>query len=193
MSRALLIIDVQNDFTEDGALAVAGGDAVASGVSAYVAAHADDYDLIVASRDWRDADGDNGGHFAAEPDYVDSWPVHCVAGTVGAEYDPLLRIEAVTHHVRKGQGRPAYSMFEGTLDDGKTTGELLAANGVLTADVVGIATDHCVRASVLDAIARGVHVRVLTDLIAGVAEASTEAALVEMAHAGAELAEGGQA
>lgn len=192
MSRALLIIDVQNDFTEGGALAVAGGDAVASGVSAFLAAHATDYDLIVASRDWHDADGDNGGHFAAEPDYVDRWPVHCVADTEGAEYDPLLQTDAVTHHVRKGQGRPAYSMFEGTADDGSTTGELLAANGVLTADVVGIATDHCVRASVLDAIAHGVRVRVLTDLIAGVAEASSEAALVEMAHAGAELAESGQ-
>ena len=189
MSRALLIIDVQNDFTEGGALAVAGGDAVASGVSAFLAAHAADYDLIVASRDWHDAEGDNGGHFANDPDYVDTWPVHCVSGTEGAEYDPLLRTEAITHHVRKGQGRPAYSMFEGTVDDGSTTGELLAANGVLTADVVGIATDHCVRASALDAIAHGLRVRVLTDLVAGVGAESSEAALAELAHAGAELIE----
>ena len=89
MSRALLIVDVQNDFTEGGTLAVAGGDAVASAVSTFLAVHAADYAVIVASRDWHDAEGDNGGHFAAEPDYVDTWPVHCVAGTEGAEYDPL--------------------------------------------------------------------------------------------------------
>jgi len=84
MSRALLIVDVQNDFTEGGALAVPGGDAVAAAVSAYLASHAHDYEVVVASRDWHDADGDNGGHFSATPDYTDSWPVHCVAGTAGA-------------------------------------------------------------------------------------------------------------
>src|SRR5690606_23641158 len=113
MSRALLIVDVQNDFTEGGALAVTGGDAVASAVSEFLAAHAAEYDVIVASRDWHDADGDNGGHFADQPDFRGTWPVHCVAGTPGAEYDPLLATDAVTHHVRKGQGMPAYSMFEG--------------------------------------------------------------------------------
>lgn len=193
MSRALLIVDVQNDFTEGGALAVAGGDAVASGVTAHLAAHSGDYQVIVASRDWHDPDGDNGGHFAAEPDYVDSWPVHCVADTTGADYDPLLATDAVTHHVRKGQGRPAYSMFEGVTDAGESVAAVLAAAGVLSADVVGIATDHCVRASALDAIAHGVQVRVLTDLVAGVAAASSDAALAELAHAGAELADSGAA
>ncbi len=191
MSRALLIVDVQNDFTEGGALAVEGGDAVASAVTAFLAAHAADYDVIVASRDWHDAEGDNGGHFAAQPDFVDTWPVHCVAGTAGADYDPLLSTDAVTHHVRKGQGKPAYSMFEGVTDEGETVGDVLAAAGVLSADVVGIATDHCVRASALDAVAHGVHVRILTDLIAGVAPESSEAALAELAHAGAELVESG--
>lgn len=188
MSRALLIVDVQNDFTEGGALAVTGGDAVASGVSDFLAAHAGDYAVIIASRDWHDADGDNGGHFAAEPDFVDSWPVHCVADTDGAAYDPLLVTDAITHHVRKGQGVPAYSMFEGRVEDGTTVAGILTANGVTDADVVGIATDHCVRASALDAIAHGVHVRVFTDLVAGVGEQSSEAALAELAHAGAELA-----
>lgn len=188
MSRALLIVDVQNDFTEGGALAVTGGDAVASAVSAFLAGHAGDYDVIIASRDWHDAEGDNGGHFADEPDFVRTWPVHCVAGTPGAEYDPLLVTEAVTHHVRKGQGEPAYSMFEGiTDDDGATVAAVLSEHGVLSADVVGIATDHCVRASALDAIAHGVHVRVLTDLVAGVGEQSSEAALAELAYAGAVL------
>ena len=193
MSRALLIVDVQNDFTEGGALAVAGGDAVASAVSAFLAAHAGDYDVIVASRDWHDASGDNGGHFADDPDFVDTWPAHCVAGTAGAEYDPLLVTDAVTHHVQKGQGVPAYSMFEGATETGDTVGAILTGAGVLTADVVGIATDHCVRASALDAIAHGVQVRICTDLIAGVAPESSAAALAELAHAGAALVESGAA
>jgi nicotinamidase/pyrazinamidase len=188
MSRALLIVDVQNDFTEGGALAVAGGDAVASGVSDHLAAHEGQYAVIIASRDWHDPDGDNGGHFSATPDYVDSWPAHCVAGSEGAAYDPMLVTDAITHHVRKGQGVPAYSMFEGTAEDGSTVGEILSAHGVTDADVVGIATDHCVRASALDAIAHGVHVRILTDLVTGVGADSSEAALAELAHAGAELA-----
>ena len=190
MSRALLIVDVQNDFTEGGALAVAGGDAVASAVTAHLAAHAAEYAVVIASRDWHDAEGDNGGHFSDEPDYVDSWPVHCVAGTDGAAYDPLLVTDPVTHHVLKGQGVPAYSMFEGRTEDGETVGGILTAHGVTDADAVGIATDHCVRASVLDAIAHGVHVRVLTDLIAGVDEQASRAALAELAHAGAELVDG---
>lgn len=189
MSRALLIVDVQNDFTEDGALAVSGGDAVASAISGYLSEHAADYAVIIASRDWHHPEGDNGGHFHENPDFVDTWPPHCVAGTEGAEYDPLLNTDAVTHHVRKGQGRPAYSMFEGETEAGETVGALLSAAGVLSADVVGIATDHCVRASALDAIAHGVQVRILTDLVAGVGADSSEAALAELAHAGAELVE----
>lgn len=189
MTRALFIVDVQNDFTEGGALGVDGGDAVARGVSAHLAAHAGEYAVVVASRDWHDADSDNGGHIAleGEPDFTDTWPVHCVAGTAGAEYDPGLDVSAVTHHVRKGQGIPAYSLYEGTTDDGGTVAALLTAHGVTEVDVTGIATDHCVRASALDAIEHGLHVRVLTDLVAGVAADASEAALAELAHAGAEL------
>lgn len=187
MARALLIVDVQNDFTEGGALAVAGGDAVASAVSVFLNAHADDYDLIVASRDWHHPEGDNGGHFAEEPDFVDTWPAHCVAGTEGAEYDPLLATDTVTHHVRKGYGAPAYSIFEGRIDGAGTVAALLSDTGVTDVDLVGLATDHCVRASALDAIAHGVRVRVLTDLVAGVSEQASEAALAELAHAGAAL------
>lgn len=187
MSRALFIVDIQNDFTEGGALAVTGGDAVAEAVSVYLETHAGDYGLIIASRDWHDPDSDNGGHFAAEPDYVDTWPVHCVAGTAGAEYDPGLKTDAVTHHVKKGQGIPAYSLFEGTTDAGERVAELLAARGVTEVDVTGIATDYCVRASARDAIEHGLHVRILTDLVAGVAADSSQAALAELAHAGAEL------
>ena len=189
MTRALFIVDVQNDFTEGGALGVDGGDAVATGITAHLAAHAGEYALIVASRDWHDADSDNGGHFAtgAEPDFVSTWPVHCVAGTEGAAYDPGLDTSAVTHHVRKGQGKPAYSLFEGATDEGRTVAEILSGLGVTEVDVTGIATDYCVRASALDAIEHGIHVRVLTGLVAGVAPESSEAALAELAHAGADL------
>jgi nicotinamidase/pyrazinamidase len=190
MSKALFIVDVQNDFTEGGALGVEGGDAVARGISQFLVTHAEDYAVVIASRDWHDGDNDNGGHFAAgEPDFVDTWPVHCVAGTEGAAYDPGLDTAAVTHHVKKGQGKPAYSLYEGVTDDGETVSQLLDAHGVVDVDVVGIATDYCVRASALDAIEHGRHVRVLTDLVAGVAPESSEAALAELAHAGAELAE----
>jgi nicotinamidase/pyrazinamidase len=191
MSKALFIVDVQNDFTEGGALGVDGGDAVAARITRYLEAHAGDYAVIVASRDWHDADNDNGGHFHPQPDFVDSWPVHCVSGTVGAEYDPGFDTGAVTHHVKKGQGRPAYSLFEGTTDDGETVAQLLEEHGVIDVDVAGIATDYCVRASALDAIEHGRHVRVLTDLVAGVAAESSDAALAELAHAGAELAASG--
>lgn len=191
MSKALFIVDVQNDFTEGGALGVEGGDAVAERITNHLRAHAGEYRVIVASRDWHDAEGDNGGHFHHEPDFVDTWPVHCVSGTEGAEYDPGLDTSAVTHHVKKGQGRPAYSLFEGTTDDGETVAQLLEEHGVVDVDIVGIATDHCVRASALDAIEHGRHVRILTDLVAGVAAESSDAALAELAHAGAELAEAG--
>ncbi|MDL9981039.1 isochorismatase family protein [Microbacterium sp. ASV49] len=187
MGKALFIVDVQNDFTEGGALGVEGGDAVAEGLTRLLAGHAGDYDLIIASRDWHDGANDNGGHFSEAPDFVDSWPVHCVAGTPGAEYDPGFDASAVTHHVKKGQGVPAYSLFEGTTDAGEKVEELLDAHGIVDVDVAGIATDYCVRASALDAIAHGRHVRILTDLVAGVAPASSEAALAELAHAGAEL------
>lgn len=191
MSKALFIVDVQNDFTEGGALGVDGGDAVAERITAFLATHAEDYAVIVASRDWHDADNDNGGHFHPQPDFVDSWPVHCVSGTAGAEYDPALDVDAVTHHVKKGQGRPAYSLFEGTTDDGETVAHLLEVNGVVDVDITGIATDYCVRASALDAIEHGRRVRILTDLVAGVAAETSDAALAELAHAGAELATSG--
>ncbi len=188
MSKALFIVDVQNDFTEGGALGVVGGDEVASRISAHLAEHAGEYTIIVASRDWHDAENDNGGHFAAdEPDYESTWPVHCVAGTPGADYHPALDLSAVTHHVRKGQGEPAYSLFEGVTDEGATVAEVLTEHGIVDVDIAGLATDYCVRATGLDAIAHGRHVRVLTDLVAGVAQESSDAALAELAHAGAEL------
>jgi len=184
MSRALFVVDVQRDFTEGGALGVQGGHRVAEAVTAHLRRSRAAYDLVVASRDWHDAEGDNGGHFAAEPDFVDTWPAHCVAGTDGAGYDPGLDASLVDVHVRKGQGAPAYSLFEGTTDDGRTVAELLDERGVTDVDVVGIATDHCVRASALDALGAGRRVRVLEDLVAGVAAAPSAAALDEVRGAG---------
>ena len=120
---------------------------------------------------------------------MSTWPVHCVAGTQGAEYHPALDTEPITLPILKGQGVPAYSIFEGTSGDGRTVAELLDYLGVIDVDVVGIATDYCVRASALDALAHGRHVSVFTDLIAGVNPESSEAALAELGHAGAEILE----
>lgn len=184
--RALFIIDVQNDFTEGGALGVEGGAAVAHNVTQYLHEHRADYDVVFASRDWHDADSDNGGHFASgdSPDFVTTWPVHCVAGTPGAEYHPDLDTTLVDVHVRKGQGEPSYSIFEGTTDDGHTVEQKLDELGVTDIDVVGIATDYCVRASALDAVHAHRKVRVLSSLAAGVAPQSTTEALAELEHAG---------
>ena len=191
MTRALFIIDVQNDFTEGGALGVEGGAAVAAGISELLAKHKGRYGVVVASRDWHDANNDNGGHFAtdAAPDYVTTWPVHCVAGTVGAAYHPALDVDAIDVHLLKGQGVPAYSIFEAVDEGGRAIGEVLDEHGVTDVDVVGIATDYCVRASGLDAVEHGRHVRVFTDLVAGVAPETSEAALAELGHAGAVIAE----
>ena len=189
MTRALFIIDVQNDFTEGGALGVEGGAAVAAGITRYHAAHPNLYDQVFASRDWHDADNDNGGHFATTdaPDFVSSWPVHCVAGTAGADYHPALDTLAVTVGVRKGQGRPAYSIFEGVTDDGESLSQKLDDLGIDEVDVAGIATDYCVLASALDAVATGRTVRVLDDLIAGVDPTSSALALERLAAAGVRI------
>ncbi|MEH6781153.1 MAG: isochorismatase family protein [Rhodoglobus sp.] len=189
MVAALFIIDVQNDFTEGGALGVDGGAAVAAGISDYLRANPERYDVVIASRDWHDGDNSNGGHFAtdAAPNFVDTWPVHCVAGTPGAEYHSALDTSLIGIQVRKGQGVPAYSIFEGTTDDGETVPAVLDRLRVDTIDVVGLATDYCVLASALDAAGSGRHVSVLTGLVAGVAPDSSDAALATMAQTGITL------
>jgi nicotinamidase/pyrazinamidase len=191
MTRALFVIDVQNDFTEGGALGVDGGAAVAQRVTEYLRANPGRYPHVVASRDWHDPDNDNGGHFAtdAAPDFVVTWPKHCMAGTPGAEYHPAIDTSLIDVHVKKGQGAPAYSIFEGTTEDGRSVPQVLDDLGVTEVDVVGIATDYCVRASALDALHAGRNVRVLRDLVAGVAPTSSDAALVELAAAGATVSD----
>ncbi|AMM21763.1 nicotinamidase [Frondihabitans sp. PAMC 28766] len=186
MTRGLLIVDVQNDFTEGGALGVDGGAAIASGVTSLLQASAGTYALVMASRDWHAQTGDNGGHFAtmSDPDYVTSWPVHCVEGTPGAAYHPALAVDAIDVNVKKGHGEPAYSLFEGLTDDGRTPADALRTAGIDEVDVVGIATDHCVRATALDAVHGGLRVRVLSDLVAGVSPEASATALDELRAAG---------
>jgi nicotinamidase/pyrazinamidase len=188
--RALILVDIQNDFCEGGSLPVEGGSKVAGRVADYVAAYRGSYAAIVATADWHQ---DPGSHFGSPPDYVDSWPVHCVAGTDGALFHPLVApaLEHVDAIFRKGLHAAAYSGFEGsTTADGHQVGLAiwLQDKGVGAVDVVGIATDHCVRATALDAAANGFATRVLLDLTAGVAPETTATAVEAMASAGVELA-----
>lgn len=186
MSRALVVVDVQNDFCEGGSLAVAGGAAVAADISRYLTAHAQDYAHVVATRDHH---VDPGAHFSDEPDFVDSWPPHCRVGTPGAEFHPALdttRVEAV---FSKGRFEAAYSGFEGSHDTGESLDEWLRRHGVTEVDIVGIATDHCVRATALDAAAAGFETRVLLPYTAGVSATTVESALSSLRQAGVDLVE----
>ncbi len=189
-SAGLVVVDVQNDFCEGGSLPVSGGAAVAAAVAELVERHRSAYETVVFTRDWHT---DPGGHFADVPDYATTWPAHCVAGTTGADLHPGLRdvVDRYGVVVSKGAHEAAYSGFEGTTEEGTPLASLLRAAGVDRLDVCGIATDHCVRATVLDALTEGFAVRVLLDRCAGVGPDTTGAALAEMAEAGAELIEGG--
>ena len=185
--RALIIVDVQNDFCEGGSLPVTGGARVAAAITRHARQQAGEYAAVVATKDWH---LDPGPHFAAEPDYVDSWPVHCLAGTPGADPHPDLDPSIVQAWFTKGEHAAAYSGFEGATDAGGARVSLrrwLADRGIGAVDVVGIATDHCVRATALDAVAAELDTRVLVDLTVGVAPASTAAALTALREAGATL------
>jgi nicotinamidase/pyrazinamidase len=174
VSRALIIVDVQNDFCEGGSLAVSGGAGVAAAISSVLSDG--DWDHVVATQDYHI---DPGPHFSAHPDFLDSWPPHCVVGTGGADFHPNLvtdRVEAVFH---KGEHKAAYSGFEGHTYAGENLADWLREREVTEVDVVGIATDHCVRATALDSVAAGFATTVLLDLTAGVAALTTAAALDE--------------
>ena len=181
MTRALVIVDVQNDFCEGGSLAVAGGTAVARAISAHLAGST--YEHVVATRDHH---VDPGGHFAAHPDFLDPWPAHCVVGTPGVELHAALDHRPIEAVFDKGEYAAAYSGFEGSFD-GRRLADWLRAHDVDAVDVVGIATDHCVRATALDAVGAGFATRVLLDLTAGVAPETTEAALEQLRTAGVEV------
>jgi nicotinamidase/pyrazinamidase len=183
MTRALIVVDVQNDFCEGGSLAVAGGAAVARAISEHLRSGAGGYDHVVATRDHH---VDPGGHFHEQPDFLETWPAHCVAGTGGVELHEDLDRAPIEAVFDKGHHSAAYSGFEGTAD-GVGLADWLRGRGVDAVDVVGIATDHCVRATALDAVGNGFATRVLLPLTAGVAEASTGAALEQLRTAGVEL------
>lgn len=182
---ALIVVDVQKDFCEGGSLAVPGGEAAAIAISDLIASARGAYALVVATRDWHI---DPGEHFSDQPDFVQRWPVHCVAGTTGADWHPKLRLPEDTVVVSKGQNRAAYSGFEGATDEGTTLAELLRQEGVEAVDLVGIATSYCVKATALDAVEQGFATRVLAHLTADVDAAATPATLEELERAGVKVA-----
>lgn len=174
---AVIVVDVQNDFCEGGSLAVAGGAAVAQAISVRLAQGG--YSHAVATRDHH---VDPGAHFSASPDFVDSWPVHCVVGTDGVELHPQLDARHIDAVFDKGEYTAAYSGFEATTD-GVALADWLRDRDVESVEVVGIATDHCVRATALDAARYGFATTVRLDLTAGVSRPTVDAALVELAAA----------
>lgn len=180
-TRALVVVDVENDFCENGALPVTGGSAVAYGIADLLRSEAKRYGTVVATRDWHI---DAGAHFSPTPDYVTTWPAHCVAGTDGARfhrglstYKPFRELADVV--VSKGQYSAAYSGFEGTSAGGRLA-SILRRRGVTHIDVVGIATDYCVKATALDGVRTGFAVTLLHDLSVGVAPDTTRSALEQM-------------
>jgi nicotinamidase/pyrazinamidase len=180
--RALVIVDVQNDFCEGGSLPVSGGAAVARGISACLAGH--EYAHVIATQDHHI---DPPGHFSGAPDFATTWPPHCVAGTPGAQFHPDLDTTRIEQVFRKGAHAAAYSGFEGAAGDGTFLRDWLTERGVTDIDVAGIATDYCVRATAADAVAHGFTTRLLLELTAGVAPGTTEAALDDLRRLGVEL------
>lgn len=211
--HALIIVDVQQDFCEGGTLAVDGGAATAALITEYIHQCGEKYQVIATTRDWHI---DPGPHFTQQPDFEETWPVHCVAGTPGAELHENLDPEVIDAEFLKGQYNDGYSGFDGVLGEpdlirsqdgmagpyGATAAAAAATDGGSTSmdewlrehevelvTVVGIATDHCVRATAIDASDAGYDVRVLTNLTVGVAEHTIDAALEEMEDAGVMLSE----
>jgi nicotinamidase/pyrazinamidase len=182
--RALIIVDVQNDFCEGGSLAVTGGASVAQAITELLASHPD-YAHVVATKDFHI---DPGEHFSDNPDYAASWPPHCVVGTSGADFHPQFDAGAVEAVFKKGHYSAAYSGFEGTDEAGTPLDEWLRQRGVDEVDLVGIATDYCVQATAADAAKAGFSTRVLLGLTAGVAPESTAKAVENLRAAGVEVA-----
>jgi nicotinamidase/pyrazinamidase len=182
--RALIIVDVQNDFAEGGSLGVVGAAAVARKISEYLASD-HGYAHVVATKDFHIDPGD---HFSDHPDYAASWPRHCVAGTSGADFHPDLDTTAIEAVFTKGNYAAAYSGFEGTDTDGTTLADWLRQRGVAEVDVAGVATDYCVKATAADAVAAGFAARVLLGLTAGVAAETTARAIEDLRTAGVDVA-----
>ena len=182
--RALIIVDVQNDFCEGGSLAVAGGAAVARDISSLLASPDHGYEHVVATSDYHI---DPGSHFSDHPDYWQTWPAHCVAGTSGAAFHPAFDTSGVEAVFRKGAHAAAYSGFEGVDEHGTPLADWLREHDIDEVDVVGIATDYCVRATAADAVAAGFGTRVLLGLTAGVDPRTTAESIDALRDAGVEL------
>jgi nicotinamidase/pyrazinamidase len=187
VTRALLVVDVQNDFCEGGSLAVTGGSEVAFRIGGLLRRWRDaepadrEYAVAVATRDHHI---DPGSHFSPAPDFVDSWPRHCEVGTPGVEFHDALTFRDFGAIFDKGEYAAAYSGFEGTSADGSGLADWLHSRGVEQVDVCGIATDYCVRATALDAARSGFTTTVLLDLTAAVAPERLDTTLTDLAAAG---------
>lgn len=205
MTRALIIVDVQNDFCEGGSLAVDGGAALARSLGDFIDRRAEHYDYIVATQDWHI---DPGSHFSDQPDFVDSWPVHCVADTSGAGFHPELDTENIDAVFRKGQFAAAYSGFEGVLapedevprgdrllgtagsippDDAVTLDDWLRDRAVNEVEIAGLAADYCVRATALDAVQAGYSTSLLLGYTRSVHPEKLDETLQELEDAGVDL------
>lgn len=182
MSKALVVVDVQRDFCEGGSLAVNGGLEVANDIFELIM---DDgwIDRVVATMDWHNPEGTNGDHFSDEPDYVSTWPAHCVAGTYGADLASPLSRALFDDVFAKGQDVPAYSGFQGFSVNREYLEPWLHARDIDDLWVCGVATDYCVKATVFDALDKGFKVSVLSDLTVAVGD--KQAALDEMEAKGA--------
>jgi nicotinamidase/pyrazinamidase len=181
--RALIIVDVQNDFCAGGSLEVSGAAGLVSAINDYLAAEPG-YSHVVATKDFH---VDPGDHFSDHPDYSSSWPPHCIAGSPGAEFHPGLDTGAIEAVFLKGAHTAGYSGFDGVDENGTPLLEWLRQRGVDAVDIVGIATDQCVRHTAEDAARAGLATRVLVDLTAAVAADSAAKALAEMRAASIEL------
>jgi nicotinamidase/pyrazinamidase len=188
MRNALLVVDLQNDFVQGGSLPVPNGMQVAAQVARHIRHFKTEYQFVVASRDYHE---DPDGHFSATPDFLTTWPPHCVIGTPGAAFVPpianLVREKFIQTIVSKGRHAAAYSAFEGLDSRGHPLLDVLKEQRIDHIDICGIATDYCVRASALDARKNEFQVRILVNLCAAVAEATGLQAIEELKAAGCQV------
>lgn len=196
MKKALVVVDVQKDFCEGGSLAVEGGNVVAKRIVELIQSIGDTYETILFTKDWHKPWPDtNGGHFSEKPDFVDSWPVHCVEYSIGAQWHPAIRKEVwrLKDHrsttisdlvFYKGNGTPDYSGAQAVNSFGQSLPDALRVAGVDTVDVVGIAGDYCVKHTALDLKAEGYHINILPEYVASVrGDTATLEAIDEVADA----------
>lgn len=188
MANALLIVDVQPTFCEGGELPIEGGNACAERIAEYVSTYQDDYDFIITTQDWHI---EPGKHFSENPDFVDTWPPHGVAGSDNAELHRALGNAHVDYAVKKGQYEAAYSGFEGEMPDGTTLANVLEDERITAVDVVGLALSHCVKETALDAKKSGIRVRVLRDLSEPVSAEQGEDAIHELRNSGVTVTRSG--